>query len=192
MMFSKSKSLNVKLLPVRSTISAYCVDLSLYKEELDLARLGVFDLLKTHPCKEALNIKSNESTPLNSHLLSTKLEPICDLICEIAMNIAVNYLAQNFDKQNLIFKVHSCWSASYKENDYAVSHNHFPADLAAVIYLDVEQNSAPLILGEGIMMIPRANSLIIFPGILQHHVPQASGVRRVLAMNLNTERYERS
>lgn len=79
----------------------------------------------------------------------------------------------------------NCWGAIYEGGDSALKHKHFPADLAAVCYLEADERSAPIVFGDGRISIqPRSGMLIMFPGVLEHEVPLTEGRRVVVAMNL--------
>lgn len=73
----------------------------------------------------------------------------------------------------------------YEGSDYTKRHNHFPSDLSCVIYLEVDENSAPIIFSGRVAVQPKKNLMLMFPGILEHEVPQTTDRRVIVAMNLN-------
>jgi len=73
----------------------------------------------------------------------------------------------------------------YEAGDHAVSHNHFPADFSVVIYLDVSDDSSPITFENDLTITPKSGMMIIFPGMINHEVPQTNAKRIVLAMNLH-------
>ena len=71
-----------------------------------------------------------------------------------------------------------------EQADYTAPHNHFPADLSCVVYLEAEPGCAPLVFSGSSAYQPRPQTLIMFPGITRHEVPATPGRRVVVAMNL--------
>jgi hypothetical protein len=61
---------------------------------------------------------------------------------------------------------------------------HYPSDLSAVVYLEADEKSAPIVFGDGLAIQPKPGLLVIFPGILLHEVPENNSKRVVVAMNL--------
>ena len=77
-----------------------------------------------------------------------------------------------------------CWGVIYENSDHTIPHTHFPSDFAAVAYLEANENCAPIIFENQIQVQPVPGSLVIFPGIMNHHVPENSDKRVIVAMNL--------
>ena len=53
-----------------------------------------------------------------------------------------------------------------------------------MLYLEADDNSAPIIFGNSGIRPALQNALYIFPGALQHEVPLNNGKRIVIAMNI--------
>ena len=100
---------------------------------------------------------------------------------------ACEFISSKFSKnseEKLNFKSHNAWIAEYDENDYTQIHSHFPADFSCVYYIDVEEDSSPMIIEGRMVVKPENGLLVIFPGILDHEVPKTKGKRVVLALNV--------
>jgi hypothetical protein len=82
-------------------------------------------------------------------------------------------------------RVTDCWGAIYEESDYTIPHSHFPSDFSAVVYLEAEENCAPIIFANKLVVQPKPRMLVMFPGMLLHSVPKTQGRRVVLVMNMH-------
>ena len=72
----------------------------------------------------------------------------------------------------------------YEKGNYAVRHNHWPANLSGVYYIDVEENAAPIIFENNFPIEPKNGMLLLFPSIVNHEVPPSKGKRIVASINL--------
>lgn len=81
--------------------------------------------------------------------------------------------------------VDNFWIAEYSEGNYARKHGHYPADWAAVYYIEVEDNASPLCFEDRLDVMPEEGMLVMFPGILEHRVKPTKGRRVCAAMNLH-------
>ena len=73
----------------------------------------------------------------------------------------------------------------YEDGDHTVKHNHFPSTFAAVVYLEIEKDAAPIVFEEELTVVPTSGSLIVFPALLEHYVPKTSGRRMAISMNID-------
>jgi len=73
---------------------------------------------------------------------------------------------------------------SYGDGGHAASHNHFPCFFSCVLYLESDAESAPIIFGNNTLRPAIKNAVYLFPGVLQHEVPQNKGRRVAIAMNI--------
>jgi len=77
------------------------------------------------------------------------------------------------ENNNFDYKITSYWMAFYNKGDYAISHQHSPASLAFVYFINCPVGSSPLVFSTSNTIIePEDGKLIIFPGNLNHHVPK--------------------
>ena len=77
------------------------------------------------------------------------------------------------------------WAMTYGPNEGTKYHNHFPSSMAVIYYVDVQEDSAPICIGQTCR--PVENGLVIaFPAALDHFVPDDyKGKRFVIAANLD-------
>ncbi len=153
-------------------------NLSEYEKELTLAIEAAHLLKENVPAMES-NVKSQYVSPYNSHKLEPKLKPLCDLAVK-----SCNFVAGSISPVPFKFYVDNCWVAFYEPNDSTNPHNHWPFALSCVIYLDIDEDGAPLVFEGRTEIKPNKNDIIIFPGWVTHEVPRTSGKRLVVAMNL--------
>ena len=70
------------------------------------------------------------------------------------------------------FKVDTYWGLTYPINSWIEPHNHFPHALSFTYYVNVPQESAPLIINDQKHWI-KEGQLVIFPSLFTHWVPPA-------------------
>lgn len=153
--------------------------------ELQMARSAIDELRISHPESTPSNVKAVYMSPWKSHTLNEKLMPLCNATVEIVTEASRRYMNTDMSKLNFALRVTDCWGVIYEKSDTTTLHNHFPADFSAVVYLEAGENCAPIIFSESIVVKPKPKTIIIFPGILQHRVPENEDNRVIVAMNLN-------
>ncbi len=171
-------------LPVAAQLPVTVCDLSALAPQLALAREALDELRRTHPVSPESNVRAAYMSPWKSHLLNPKLEPLCAAVLALARLAARGLAVYDLAQLNLQLVVTDCWGAVYEQGDAAARHNHFPSDFACVVYLEAEEGCAPIVFGGDTPVQPRPGMLLIFPGILDHEVPDTPGRRVVVAMNL--------
>jgi hypothetical protein len=171
--------MNIKGHKISVEVPYFTIDLSEYNYELDMARKAVEELQVNEPGIES-NVKSIYVSPYNSHMRNDKLHPLCRLVTKICEFITENALGQKLE-----FSVTNCWAAIYEKDDFTVMHTHWPVLFSAVIYLESDEDSSPLILGDQINVPATKNTMVIFPGWLEHEVCETATPRVVVAMNLS-------
>jgi hypothetical protein len=165
------------------------------KHSLGLQKIAVYEgvihglnnLSITNSIKENIfKVDSNvyaDRTDWNFHEKSKEIFDISEHVTKVCSEIS----KQEF-YLNLNYQVKNCWGIIYKKNNYAQEHDHFPVTFACVIYIKININSSPIIFERGKLVIqPKNNSVLIFPGILSHTVPVSNDndERVVLAFNVN-------
>lgn len=163
-----------KELPIFST------NISEHKDILQSAATAILEQRQKSPESMKSNVFANYVSNYSSHLQNPKFQPLIDLVLSFCEEVSRNYF-----ECELKYKCYNCWGMLYDKDDYAVEHNHFPSTFAAVIYIDVEPNSAPIVFENQLTVVPTSGSLIVFPAILQHQVPKTTGRRMVVAMNID-------
>ena len=65
------------------------------------------------------------------------------------------------------------WGCIYRQDEYAIPHDHVPSYLSLVYFLKSEEVYSPLVFTEdGREVSPKEGRFVIFPGYLKHHVPK--------------------
>ena len=78
---------------------------------------------------------------------------------------------KNYNK-NTRLEIIEAWSAIYKQNHFAIAHNHHPNDISFVYYLKLSKDSTPLVFNDiNFKIYPTENTLIVFPSNVTHSVP---------------------
>ena len=176
--------LDIKKVAVPLQLPIFCCDLKSYENELQLAKEAVYELQISHPESTPSNVKATYSSSYKSHLLNPKLLPLTELVMKIAKKVSKETLSCDLDAVNVGLFIADCWCAVYEKSDETIPHNHFPSDFSAVVYLEAEPQSAPIIFANSILVKPIPGSLVLFPGLLNHHVPPTEARRVVVAMNI--------
>lgn len=153
-------------------------------DQLILARQAIAELQESHPESTPSNVRSVYMSPWKSHQLNAKFGPLTNTVRELAMRASKQFLVTDMAKLNLDLKVTDCWGAIYDESDHTLRHTHFPSDFVAVIYLEAGPNCAPIVFDDHLVITPRPGWMMLFPGMLPHHVPENHDSRVIVAMNL--------
>lgn len=181
---SVPESVRVVGASVQADLPVIIAELGPIADRLKLAREAIDELRVSHPQSPESNVKAAYMSPWKSHMLNDKLMPLCASVVEIAKAAAPKAWSGDLGALGLDLLVTHCWGAIYEKADYTQQHNHWPADLSCVVYLEAEPGCAPLVFGKNSRFQPRPATLIMFPGIAMHEVPATPGRRVVVAMNL--------
>lgn len=165
---------------VDKKIPIFTTNISNYDNILKLAAEGVLEEQKKNPVPMDSNVKAFYVSDYSSHILNKKFNPLIDLVLSFCKEISKKYY-----KVNSEFKCCNCWGMLYKEGDYAIPHHHYPSTLAAIVYIDLEENGTPIIFEEKFTIQPENGLMVVFPAILTHEVPKSKGKRIVVAMNID-------
>tara|TARA_Y100000022_G_C12920564_1_gene226993 strand:- start:114 stop:512 length:399 start_codon:yes stop_codon:yes gene_type:complete len=111
-----------------------------------------------------------------------------DLIIKelIDFSLDVAHKLSNYYQNDLTVPMYvdNFWIAEYSKGNYARKHGHYPADWAAVYYIEVEEHASPLRFEDRLDVHPEEGMLVMFPGIVEHRVKPTMGRRVCAAMNL--------
>tara|TARA_B100000287_G_scaffold80435_1_gene72814 strand:+ start:170 stop:742 length:573 start_codon:yes stop_codon:yes gene_type:complete len=121
----------------------------------------------------------------NTHKKDSRFQPIIDRAIDVCEYINREYI-------NILLKLecYEFWAAQYQRTEYALPHRHYPVDWACVYYVELEDNSSPIVFLndpsalEGFPIAVKPGMMLFFPGHMYHGVPPTQGKRTVLAMNL--------
>jgi hypothetical protein len=180
---NQSVGLQINRFKVPTELSVFETSLSGHGEVLRLAREAVEELRVSHPASTPSNVRAVYMSPWKSHLLTPKLQPLLDVTASVIRKISIDFLRMDLDGLNYDLLTADAWCAVYEQADSAVLHSHYPADFSCVAYLDMEPGAAPIIFANALEVRPVPGSLLVFPGLLPHHVPATPGRRVVAAMN---------
>ncbi len=161
----------------------FITDISEHQEAIEAAKLAISQERVRDPKRMESNIKAQYVSGWVSHKTNPNFGPIVDLTISCA-----KFVCNDFFKADLDFICYNCWGAHYQAGDHTVSHSHFPSEFAAVAYLEVGEGAAPLVFEDKLTVQPRSGMLIVFPGILHHHVPKTTAERLVVAMNIERKK----
>ncbi|NBS95005.1 MAG: hypothetical protein EBT08_02425 [Betaproteobacteria bacterium] len=153
-------------------------------DQLTLAREAIEELRVSHPESTPSNVHSVYMSPWKSHQLNAKFGPLTQTVRELALRASKQFLVTDMAQLNLDLAVTDCWGAIYEESDHTLIHTHFPSDFVAVIYLEAGANCAPIVFDNHLAITPRPGWMMLFPGMLRHHVPENHDARVIVAMNL--------
>lgn len=171
-------------LQVSTHLPVYWRSLADQPEVLQLAREAIDDLRLAHPESTPSNVQAVYMSPWKSHMLTDKFQPLAAEAIRAAKQVAKEFLFTDLEGLNLDLFVADCWGAIYEEADHTIAHNHFPSDFSVVVYLEAEPGCAPIVFDGQISVQPVPGVMLLFPGLLNHSVPQNTGRRVMVAMNL--------
>lgn len=175
----------INQLAIPTELPVFWCSLFEHADQLLAARIAIDEVRLTHPESTPSNVKAVYMSPWKSHTLNEKFTPLAQTVNRIAREVAKEYLKADLTQLNFELMLTDCWGVIYEGADYTMPHTHFPADFSAVVYLEVGDDSAPIIFGNSISVKPVPGLLVLFPGILLHSVPANKDKRVVLAMNFN-------
>lgn len=173
---------NVKIhygntLEKKFTFNVYEIDL---QNDIDnkVIKENILDFQKRYPKSNRSNINAWHSSYFTNHI-DTNFNNIISVVEEKCNNV-IN--VSGFSK----LKVLESWIAIYKLGDNAGKHDHYPSVFNAVYYVQTTPNSSPLILQNGLEIVPIEGTLVVFPGYVEHYVPPSNEIndRIIMAFNL--------
>ena len=129
---------------------------------------------KEYPESDNTNVKAWHSH-FDTHVKEPKFNILIDRVMDASkdfINIKCNLYLLNF------------WVMEYEKGNHTVKHNHRPATLSGIYYIDVEENSSPIIFENNFVIKPKNGMLLLFPSIVNHEVPPTKGKRIVASFNL--------
>ena len=145
-----------------------------YQELNNELKKIILEFRKKYPESDNSNVKAWH-THFDTHYKEPKFKILIDKIMDVIeefIKIKCNLTPLNF------------WVMEYEKGDHALKHNHWPATLSGVYYIDVEENSSPIIFENNFVIKPKNGMLLLFPSIVNHEVPPSKGKRIVASINL--------
>jgi len=169
---------------VPTKLPVFHCHLGAFADQLILAREAIEELRISHPESTPSNVKSVYMSPWKSHQLNPKFAPLTETVKQMAMRASRQHLVTDLANLNLDLVVTDCWGVIYEESDHTILHSHFPSDFSAVVYLEAGPNCAPIVFDNHLVITPQPGWLILFPGMLRHHVPENHDRRVIVSMNM--------
>ena len=121
----------------------------------------------------------------NTHETTNIFNRLIKLTINTCTDITQDYF--NIPIQNPYhYDVDDLWLAMYECNDYTIMHDHFPNQFAACYYVDVKDDSSPIIFGENdeLSIQPENGMLLIWMGMIPHKVMPTNKKRTCVCMNI--------
>jgi hypothetical protein len=168
------------LIEIEKKMPLFVFDLSDRTDVLQSASNAVMEMYQKNPEPRKSNVSAHFVSSFLSHTENHNFSPLIELTLE-----CVSQIAESEYGRETKFECMNCWGAIYRPGDSARSHHHFPYDFAAVCYLSVDEGAAPIVFEESYELQPKVGTLVLFSGLLSHHVPPTSSGRTVVGMNLN-------
>ena len=111
-------------------------------------------------------------------------EPIIKELTDFCLEVSTKLSSYYQHDLTVPMYVDNFWIAEYSKGNHARKHAHYPADWAAVYYIEVEEYASPLCFEDKLDVHPEEGMLVMFPGILEHRVKPTMGRRVCAAMNI--------
>ena len=134
----------------------------------------ISEFRKKYPESDNSNVKA-----WHSHFDTHKKEPKFNMLIDRIMDASRDFIRVKCTLYPLNF-----WVMEYEKGNHTLKHNHWPATLSGVYYIDVEENSSPIIFENNFTVKPKNGMLLLFPSIVNHEVPPSNGKRIVASINL--------
>ena len=115
----------------------------------------------------------------DAHIKESRFEHLIDKCCEFATTVS-----KHIWDSDLVYLPSAMWVGQYDKGNYARKHHHAPNDFACVYYIDVDENSSPIIFEDELVLPPESGMIAMFPGDLNHRVEPTDSPRTIAAMNL--------
>tara|TARA_B100001996_G_scaffold261357_1_gene203586 strand:+ start:61 stop:558 length:498 start_codon:yes stop_codon:yes gene_type:complete len=134
----------------------------------------ISDFRKKYPESDTSNVKA-----WHSHFDTHHKEPKFNILIDRIMDKSKDFIKIKCNLHPLNF-----WVMEYEKGNHTLKHNHWPATLSGVYYIDVEENSSPIIFEDNYTVKPKNGMLLLFPSTVNHEVPPSGGKRIVASFNL--------
>lgn len=174
------KENSFKSISISTNLPLFFYEVDLNSNACKMASQAIQEEITSIKPTNETNLKNYYTTSYLIHKTNYKFNFIIDTVSAFCKEILIN----TFDLKDFKINCFNCWGAVYKENDYAVEHNHFPSTLSAVVYLEVEKNASGIFFDKSYIEV-KPGLVLIFPGLLLHSVPKTKGVRTIVAMNFD-------
>jgi len=141
---------------------------------------------KSFPQSNTSNVQAWHSK-YNTHEITNVFDPLIDVTLNKCYDISMEFFTCNI-KNDSRFIVNNLWVAMYEKNDHTLIHHHFPYQFAACYYVDVNDDSSPIIFGfnnDPTSIQPENGMLLIWNGMIPHMVAPTNKKRTCICMNIS-------
>ena len=128
--------------------------------------------------KENPNSNDSNVKAWNSEYYTKGFDDVSDELIHVSEKMLYNHY-----RLYSLIRPYNIWVMEYEENDYAVSHSHYPAKWSGVYYINCGDNPAPLVIEDQVTIKPVDGLYVLFPGDAYHYVPPTKSFRRAMALN---------
>jgi hypothetical protein len=170
------------LVEVEKKMPVFIFDISERVDVLRSAEIAIMEEYAKNPRSRGSNVSAHFVSSYEGHKENPNFLPLVELTLERIAEVAKSHYGLQAE-----FKCSNCWGAIYRPGDASRPHHHFPYDFAVVCYLKVDEGAAPLVFEGTCEIQPKAGSLVVFSGLLKHHVPPTISGRTVVAMNFRVK-----
>lgn len=149
-------------------------------ESLNKHLITVIDeLKKTKKCFTS-NVKAWHTFPYLQKE-TKEFDGLIDICLDFIYEI--NEKEFHLPKEDLQYECINLWAMKYNTGEYALKHNHYPANWSFVYYVDVVPDQSPIIFEDVNVVYPKNGDLIMFNGMIDHDVPPTTNERIAVSMN---------
>lgn len=120
-----------------------------------------------------------------AHLINPEIKKVANYVESKCKEIS-----NEFYSLDIGYNTRNCSILFYKKGNKISKHFHFPYAFVCAIYIQVEENCSPIILGDNYKVQPRNGLGLIFPGHLMHSVSETISDRIMMTMDLEAITYE--
>ena len=143
---------------------------------------------KSFPQSNTSNVHAWHSD-WNTHTTTDVFDPLIKLTIDTC-----NHISEDVFESPITYPYHyvidNLWLTMYERSDYTQKHNHFPSEFSACYYVDVNDNSSPILFGydHELSIQPENGMLLIWLSIIPHEVESTESQRTCICMNIGKEK----
>ena len=165
------------------------VSLSLFEQKIDNEKMNIKICEEIDKQGDKQNHKSNVKAQMTEWLMTNK--PGFKQLADIMITMSKIIAKQKYEV-DYIPVINNLWGMKYIDEDYTVTHNHWPSIFSCVYYIDPPKNAPGLFFPEfDTERKPEHGLLVMFPGWVKHGVKKKKfkGERYCVSANLQNAEY---
>tara|TARA_R100000742_G_C4254242_1_gene72290 strand:- start:303 stop:914 length:612 start_codon:yes stop_codon:yes gene_type:complete len=136
------------------------------------------------------NVKAWHSS-WETHLENPKFDLLVERVIKFSEFVNTGYFNGGHNQYYIL----NLWAMMYEESEYAKRHCHYPAHFSGCYYVEVEEDSAPIIFesvikdgvndnNKPLTIQPQSGMIALWPGLVHHEVPPTKGKRMAISFNI--------